>query len=273
MQQLAQVHNFESKRRLQRFSRKPFSAPIISKLRKGKQRFRSAHEVSQSSDNHDSTTANPTDIAKSQLAPAVDTDTTPASTQQSATLSESQTQTEAAESTENYTRTPFDKEKILTELGNELSAIYALGNELRIEADGVQDKAIAGLAKILGVRRKFFDSATPEAIVALMNGLYKECKDRGLKGKTARTTEFHFLSRIFRKSDRKQASADAKILIRAYDEGQTEETFAAWVKVHKGLNNILKGITGQERREKTVGQKQTQTKTTSNGEPVRFLVC
>jgi hypothetical protein len=68
-----------------------------------------------------------------------------------------------------------------------------------------------------------------------------------LKGRTIRTTEFHLLSRLLRKSDRRQASADAKILIRAHNEGQTEETFSEWVKGLGGLNAILKSIEQKER--------------------------
>ncbi|MGF6775845.1 hypothetical protein [Paraburkholderia sp. GAS334] len=173
-------------------------------------------------------------------------------TQQSAPSAQSRAEPQRQESTN---RKRFDKDEVLKSFDNELTEIFTLGFRLRQEENThqgkVQTNAIAALAKILGVRRRYFDAATPEAVVALMNELHEKCKTScGLKQRNSNTTEFHLLSRIFRGSDRKQASADAKILIRAHDEGQTEQTFAAWVAENKNLTNILKGITDQENAEK-----------------------
>lgn len=51
---------------------------------------------------------------------------------------------------------------------------------------------------------------------------------------------------MFRHSDRRQASADAKILKLAHAEGATQDSFASWVKKHGTLSNILKGIASKE---------------------------
>lgn len=153
------------------------------------------------------------------------------------------------------TRQPFDKDKTLPLFRKDLDEIFNLGtNQMEVEKEyqgKVQEKAVKGLAKILGVRRKYFDGITPEVSKALFDELLEQCKNRDLKVRpTERTTEFHLLSRLYRQSDRKQASADAKILIRAQNEQQTEATFAGWVKDLKGLNSILKGITDYERDQK-----------------------
>lgn len=153
------------------------------------------------------------------------------------------------------TREPFDKDKTLPLFRKDLDEIFDLGaNQMEVEKDyqgKAQEKAVKGLAKILGVRRKYFDGITPEVSKALFDDLLEQCKNRNLKVRpTERTTEFHLLSRLYRQSDRKQASADAKILIRAQNEQQTEATFAGWVKDLKGLNSILKGITDYERDQK-----------------------
>ncbi|HZW13542.1 MAG TPA: hypothetical protein VFF81_10170 [Noviherbaspirillum sp.] len=157
------------------------------------------------------------------------------------------------------TRPVFDKDKVLPMFRKELDQIFVLGVELDKEereySGKVQGNAINGLAKILGVRRTYFDSATPEANKALFDELYQRCRTNGLKGKTSRTTEFHFLSRLLRQSDRKQASADAKVLLRAHTAGQTEQTFPEWVKNLGGLNKILKEIDDHERDEKKQNRK------------------
>lgn len=164
-------------------------------------------------------------------------------------------QSEAVQSSAStLTRPVFEEEKILPIFRKELAEIIDLGTRLdQIETEyqgKVQDKAIKDLARILGVRRKYFDGITPEVDKVLFDDLYQQCKNHGLKGRTKRTTEFHLFSRLYRQSDRKQASADAKILIRAHNEGQTAESFAEWVKGLGGLNSILKGITDYERDKK-----------------------
>ncbi|WP_146124320.1 hypothetical protein [Burkholderia multivorans] len=151
----------------------------------------------------------------------------------------------------NYVRPAFDKGTVLPQFRAALSEIFDLGKEItEVEEEfrtNIQDRAIAGLAKILEVRRAYFDSATPEISKVLLDDLYQQCKNHGLKGRTIRTTEFHLLSRLLRNSDRKQASADAKILIRAHNEGQTSETFPEWVKKLNGLSAIRKDIESHEK--------------------------
>jgi len=140
------------------------------------------------------------------------------------------------------TRPAFDEHEVLPVFRKKLIEIFKFGtslNDTTNEYQGkIQEKAISGLAKILEVRRSYFDDITPELSKVLLDELYEQCKAKGLKGRTKKTTEFHLLSRLFRQSDRKQASADAKVLIRAHNEKQTEKTFAAWVKNLRGLNKI-----------------------------------
>ena len=113
-------------------------------------------------------------------------------------------------------------------------------------ATPVANAAIPGLAKILGTYRTYFDNANTVERDKLFAILARQCKTD--LGKSAiirsdkRTTEWHLLSRMFRRSDRRQASADAKILKFAHTEGITEESFASWVKAHGTLSSILKRI-------------------------------
>lgn len=110
----------------------------------------------------------------------------------------------------------------------------------------VANAAIPGLAKILGTYRTYFDNADTVDRDKLFAILVQQCKTD--LGKSAiirsdkRTTEWHLLSRMFRRSDRRQASADAKILKFAHAEGVTEESFESWVKGNGTLSSILKGI-------------------------------
>jgi hypothetical protein len=191
----------------------------------------------------------------SNTAPAAKNEGDSAVPLQSEQKAQSGPQTEEVQSSAStMTRPVFDEDKILPVFRKELGEIFNLGTRLdQIEKEHqgkVQDKAIKALAKILGVRRKYFDGITPEVDKVLFEDLYQQCKNHGLKGRTKRTTEFHLLSRLYRQSDRKQASADAKILIRAHNEGQTAATLDEWVKRLGGLNSILKGITDYERDKK-----------------------
>jgi hypothetical protein len=163
--------------------------------------------------------------------------------QQSEQQAQPKHQTNPTQSTTStFTRPVFDKEKVLPVFREQLSEIYSSGKNLDETTNKyhgkVQEKAINGLAKILGVRREYFDDRTPEVSSILMDELYEQCKANGLKGRNKQTTEFHLLSKLFRQSDRRQASADAKVLIRAHNEDQTEKTFADWVRELGGLNKI-----------------------------------
>ncbi|MCP3654584.1 hypothetical protein [Herbaspirillum sp.] len=159
----------------------------------------------------------------------------------------------------------FDKAKVLPAFCEEISGICKIGDDLRAEENQhrskMQEQAVKALAAILKFRHTYFSDATPEIEEDLLAVLYAECDKRGLKGKTSRTTEFHLLSRLLRKSDRKQASADAKILLRAHKDGQTAETFSAWVDTHGGLSKILKE-TGNLKNEQKV---QSSAKENGNG--------
>lgn len=117
-------------------------------------------------------------------------------------------------------------------------------------AEPITNAAILGLAKILGTYRTYFDEADEAEKTNFSEILVRKCRTDF--GKSAvvkfdkRTTEWHLLSRMFRQSDRRQASADAKILRFAHTEGVTEDAFAAWVKKYGTLSNILKGIPAEK---------------------------
>lgn len=220
------------------------------------------------------TTAAGVDVTTSQTlsntAPAAKNESDSTVPPQPKQKAQSGSQLEAAQSsTSTLTRPVFDEDKILPVFRKELGEIFDLGTRLdQIEKkyqEKGQDKAIKALAKLLGVRRKYFDDITPEVGKVLFEDLYQQCKNHGLKGRTKRTTEFHLLSRLYRQSDRKQASADAKILIRAHNEEQTAATFAGWVKGLGGLNSILKGITDYERDQKKTEKDQQRTKNKHKG--------
>lgn len=121
-------------------------------------------------------------------------------------------------------------------------------------AEPITNTAIPGLAKILGTYRTYFDNADEAEKTNLFEILVQKCRTDFGKSTVVksdkRTTEWHLLSRMFRHSDRRQASADAKILRFAHAEGVTEDTFAAWVKKYGTLSNILKGIPAERAEEK-----------------------
>ncbi|MBD8628467.1 hypothetical protein IFT64_16155 [Oxalobacteraceae sp. CFBP 8753] len=168
-----------------------------------------------------------------------------------------------------FTRPVFDKEKILPIFREKLNKIYNSGtnlNETENKYHGkIQEKAVNGLAEILGVRRTYFDDTTPEVSSILLDELYEQCKANGLKGRNKQTTEFHLLSKLFRQSDRRQASADAKVLIRAHNEDQTEKTFADWVRKLGGLNKIKTEIDSFECKQKQADAEQRRTQNKHKG--------
>jgi len=119
-----------------------------------------------------------------------------------------------------------------------LTDIFTRGRDLRSDENVVQDKATVALSKILGIAQDIYGKSSISEKEELMAHLRQRCRADGLKKIDKRTTIFHLLSRQLRGSDRKQASADAKILDRADKEGQCEKTFSEWVKNLGGLNNI-----------------------------------
>jgi hypothetical protein len=168
----------------------------------------------------------------------------------------------------NYTHEPFDKETVLPLLRNDVAEICKAGYELETEqtaySNKTQELAIKALAKILGLRHKYFNPIADDtvAIDTLKDELYKQCER---KRKSEATHEFHLFSMIFRKQDRRQASADTKVLKRAHAEGQTEESFAAWVKKNRSLSEIVKTVNKDERDAQDAKEQQKRTKRAAKG--------
>ncbi|WP_423680490.1 hypothetical protein [Undibacterium sp. WLHG33] len=113
-------------------------------------------------------------------------------------------------------------------------------------AEPISNAAIPGLAKILGIYREYFDNTEGAERDKLFQILVQKCRTNFGKSTVIksdkRTTEWHLLSRMFRQSERRQASSDAKILKFAHAEGVTEETFASWVEKHGTLSKILRSV-------------------------------
>ena len=103
---------------------------------------------------------------------------------------------------------------------------------------------------ILGTYRAYFDDADDQERKEFTKILVQRCRvDLGknsLSKTDKRTTPFHLLSRLFRNSERRQASADAKILKLAHKEGATQESFEAWVKGYGSLSVILRKIRDED---------------------------
>jgi hypothetical protein len=128
-----------------------------------------------------------------------------------------------------------------------LGDIVKCGLEFQAAIDEhVSNAAIPGLAKMLGTSRTYFDNADEGERAKLMQILRQQCRANlgtsTIVKADKRTSEWHLLSRLFRQSDRRQASSDAKILKLAHAEGVTEESFASWVKERGTLSKILKSV-------------------------------
>lgn len=116
----------------------------------------------------------------------------------------------------------------------------------------IQQAAIDSLAKCLGIRQKFFRIDNTLLQDKIYAALYEKATDEPFKKKRKNTTEYHLISRIYRGEERRQASSDALILQRANDAGQTEQTFAEWVKENDGLDAIRRKISEERRKDKPV---------------------
>ncbi|SAL53940.1 hypothetical protein AWB69_05708 [Caballeronia udeis] len=168
----------------------------------------------------------------------------------------------------NYAHEPFDEETVLPLLRNDVAEICKAGDELKTEetaySNKTQELAIKALAKILGLRHKYFNPIADDtvAIDTLKDELYKQCER---KRKSEATHEFHLFSMIFRKKDRRQASADTKVLKRAHAEGQTEESFAAWVKKNRSLSDIVKKVNKDEREAQETKEQRKQAQRAAKG--------
>jgi hypothetical protein len=134
--------------------------------------------------------------------------------------------------------------------GAEKSDFEKALDEIEIAGDAFErnsrNAAISGLAKILGIYTKFFANATKSEITSLKSKLKERC---GLE-ENKKTSEFHLLSRIYRRNDTKQASGDAKILKQAISAEKDENSFAEWVASKGGLDAIKKGVTDQQKQQR-----------------------
>ena len=131
------------------------------------------------------------------------------------------------------------------ELINAAGQIYIFGLQCKVEINQQAfNAAIPGLAMILGTYRAYFDDADDQECKEFTKILIQRCNvDLGkkcLSKNDKRTTPFHLLSRLFRNSERRQASADAKILKLAHKEAATQESFESWVKEYGSLSAILR---------------------------------
>jgi hypothetical protein len=134
-----------------------------------------------------------------------------------------------------------------SELINAAGKIYIFGLKCKEEINQQAfNAAIPGLAMILGTYRAYFDDADDEECKEFTKTLVQRCRvDLGknsLSKTDKRTTPFHLLSRLFRNSERRQASADAKILKLAHKEGETQKSFESWVKGYGSLSTILRKV-------------------------------
>jgi len=158
----------------------------------------------------------------------------------------------------------FKKKKL--EFSLALSEIYIFGQKCKQEfAQQAFNVAIPGLAMILGTYRAYFDDANDVEREKLIKVITVRCRvDLGknsLNKSDKRTSPWHLLSRLFRNSDRRQASADAKILKLAYAEGATLESFESWVKGYGTLSKILRKVpTEDEASDKELSPKGRKSK-------------
>jgi hypothetical protein len=146
----------------------------------------------------------------------------------------------------------FDAATVVPQFELELAELANLGKKTSDAINDyhgkIQKAAIDSLGKCLGFRQKYFKIDDLEITDKLYAALYKKAIGKEFKKKAKNTTEYHLISRVFRGDDRRQASSDAQILIRANREGITEQTFSAWVLKETGLDAIKRKI-AKERRE------------------------
>jgi len=152
-----------------------------------------------------------------------------------------------------------DNERLIEAFTMDLNVIKAAGSSLTDSESSYKAKAIEGLAQILGIYRKYFEKTTPENSSMLKEELEDYCK----VAKNKKRTVFHLLSRIYRGDNRKQSSADAKVLSLAVSANVEGRNFADWVKTNGGLDKIKKSVNEVQKlkekthppRPKTVGQR------------------
>ena len=178
-------------------------------------------------------------------------------------MNQTQTQSKPSYSVVPYVAIPAlnlqpveNKPSTLEKFKAAISEIFIYGIDICTHERTTQDKATSALSKILGAVQDVYGKASILEKDELMAYLRQRCRADGMKKIDKRTTIFHLFSRQLRHSDRKQASSDAKILIRADEEGQTEQSFEAWVKKNGGLNNIK-----NDTREKVPPTRQPTEKT------------
>lgn len=139
--------------------------------------------------------------------------------------------------------TPTVEDQLLTDFKKDVAEIKAAGVGL-IAATGkfeakCKNAAVGVLAKIFGIKLKYFANAPEGTVKLLMEELRKITNLNVNKN----TTVYHLLSRYYRGSDRQKASADAKVLMAA-EEYQlfevTESTFATWLQSMGGYDAVVK---------------------------------
>jgi hypothetical protein len=137
----------------------------------------------------------------------------------------------------------FDMQIARPQFDADLKELENLGKKTTDTVKGyhskIQEAAIDALAKCLGFRNKYFKTDDLDVSLEFYKLLYVKATDKVFKTKPKATTEFHLISRIFRgKDNRRQASADAQILIRANKEKITEPEFPERVLREGGLDAI-----------------------------------
>ena len=150
---------------------------------------------------------------------------------------------EATDDACNVASKRFDMQIARPQFDVDLKELENLGKKTTDAVKGyhskIQEAAIDALAKCLGFRNKYFKTDDLDVSLEFYKLLYVKATDKVFKTKPKATTEFHLISRIFRgKDNRRQASADAQILIRANKKKITEPEFSQWVLREGGLDAI-----------------------------------
>lgn len=139
--------------------------------------------------------------------------------------------------TSNTAALSSEPEELKSVFKRNVDAIKSYGKTLpeRVERFA-RNAVILDLGEIVGVLHKFFVGASNEQVDTLKNELWKEVDIKY----NVNTSECHLLSRVYRGSDRRKASADAKVLNGAIAAGITQAEFPDWVKSNGGYDAIVK---------------------------------
>jgi hypothetical protein len=139
--------------------------------------------------------------------------------------------------TSNAAALPSEPERLKSVFKLNVDAIKSYGKTLPERIEGfARNAVIHDLGEIVGVLHKFFVGASDEQVTTLKNELWKEVDINY----NVNTSECHLLSRVYRGSNRRKASADAKVLKAAIADGITQAAFPDWVKSNGGYDAIVK---------------------------------